>query len=203
MAHWDERYRSTTPVERSWTQDVPAESLDYVDEIGLTWSDPVIDVGGGASRFVDALVDRGFVDLTVLDLASSAIDEACARVADAHPDVPITWVCADVTTWEPTRTYRLWHDRAVFHFLVERAAREAYLDRLTRATAPGSWVILATFAPDGPPTCSGLPVARYDERELTEVLGPHFELARHDHRIHTTPWGATQPFTWALFRRRA
>ena len=153
MTYWDERYRATSAAERSWTEETPAVSLALIDALSLGPDDPVIDVGGGASRLVDALLARGFGDLTVLDLAASALDEARARLEDPTLASRVEWIVADVTSWSPVRTYRLWHDRAVFHFLTDAAAREDYVRVLLKATAVGSAVVLATFAPDGPETC--------------------------------------------------
>lgn len=202
MDHWDERYRTTSPAERSWTEAEPSASLARIEAAGIDRDDPVLDVGGGAAHLVDALVERGYTDLTVLDLAASALDEARRRVAAAHPGARVAWVHADVTVWRPGRAYRLWHDRAVLHFLTEPDDRDAYLATLRSATAPGSFVILATFAPDGPPTCSGLPVERYDVAGLAAALGARFALLEGARVEHTTPWGSTQPFTWTLFERR-
>lgn len=202
MDHWDERYRTTSPEERSWTEAEPSESLARIGAAGLAPDDALLDVGGGASHLVDALVERGYTDLTVLDLAASALDEARRRVAAAHPEARVAWVHADVTAWRPGRTYRLWHDRAVLHFLTGPAERDAYLATLRSATAPGSFVIVATFAPDGPPTCSGLPVARYDVAGLADALGARYALLEGARVEHTTPWGSIQPFTWTLFERR-
>ncbi|HQU25722.1 MAG TPA: class I SAM-dependent methyltransferase [Acidimicrobiales bacterium] len=199
MAFWDERYRATTPEERSWTEPSPTATLEILDRLDLAPTDPIVDVGGGASRLVDALLERGFSDLTVLDLAESALAEARARLGAAADRV--TWVCADVTAWRPERTYALWHDRAVFHFLIEPAARGAYRDRLERATASGSYAVLATFAPDGPDTCSGLPVTRWAPAELAAEIGDAFEPLLEGRREHVTPWGSTQPFTWLVARR--
>lgn len=200
MSYWDERYRATSPDERSWTEPSPASTLEILDRLDLAPDAPVVDVGGGASRLVDALLERGFSDLTVLDLAESALAEARARLGATADRV--TWVSADVTVWRPARTYALWHDRAVFHFLVEPSARAAYRERLEGATAPGSYALLATFAPDGPATCSGLPVARWDPAELADEIGEGFEPLDAGRHEHTTPWGSTQPFTWLLARRR-
>ena len=202
MTYWDERYRSTVPEERSWTEADPLESLALIDALGLEPSDALIDVGGGASGLVDALIARGFVDLTVLDLAASALDEARARLEDPTLASRVEWIVADVTSWSPVRTYRLWHDRAVFHFLTDAAAREGYVRALLEATAVGSALVLATFSPDGPETCSGLPVARYDAEGLASAIGPAFELTRAERVVHTTPWGSPQPFTWVTATRR-
>jgi hypothetical protein len=115
----------------------------------------------------------------------------------------VHWIAADVTRWMPARRYGLWHDRAVLHFLVEAAARAAYLDRLERALAPDGHALIATFAPDGPDRCSGLPVLRYGPGDLARMLGPGYRLLAERRYLHRTPWGSPQPFQYSLFRRAA
>ena len=110
-------------------------------------------------------------------------------------------VRADVLEWEPDRRYELWHDRAVFHFLIERHDRDRYRTTLTDALAPGGHVIVATFADDGPQMCSGLPVRRYSAEDLLAALGADFELVETRREVHVTPGGASQPFTWVGLRR--
>ena len=157
----------------------------------------IIDIGGGASRFVDALVDRGYEDLTVLDISSVALDEARGRI----PESSVTWIVDDVTTWHPERTFQLWHDRAVLHFLVDPADQARYVATATAALEPGAHLILATFAHSGPVTCSGLAVQRWSARELADLFGAAFTLLESAVKDHRTPWGAVQPFTWTLLRR--
>ena len=157
---------------------------------------PVIDVGGGESLLVDCLLAQGFADLTVLDISRVALAEARRRVESAQ----VRWVEADVRTWQPDRRYGLWHDRAVFHFLVDPADRAAYLRNMATATAPGSALIVATFAPHGPETCSGLPVARYSSDALARALGADFEVVEILEEQHPTPSGGIQPFTWVAGR---
>ncbi|MDO9501740.1 trans-aconitate 2-methyltransferase [Falsiroseomonas sp.] len=197
LAHWQSTYAAKGEDEVSWFQDNPEPSLALIEEIA-TPSSAVIDIGAGASRLADALLQRGFSDLTVLDLSSSALAAAKARIGDS--DDHITWIVADVTTWEPTRTYDVWHDRAAFHFLITEPDRKAYLARLERALKPRGHAIIATFALDGPERCSGLPVMRYDADSLARTLGAAFlsvNTRRHD---HVTPWGTSQAFQFGVFR---
>jgi trans-aconitate methyltransferase len=159
----------------------------------------IIDIGGGASRLVDCLVFRGYEDVTVLDLSEAALAAARSRLGEIAGRV--TWVAADVTIWEPSRTYDIWHDRAAFHFLTEREDQAAYVARLRRAVRPGGHAIIGTFAPDGPERCSGLLVSRYDATSLAATLGRGFELIDARRHEHVTPWGATQKFQFSTFRR--
>jgi len=114
----------------------------------------------------------------------------------------VQWVAADVTTWQPPQAFDIWHDRAAFHFLVDASDREAYLSRLQQGVKSGGHAIIATFAPDGPEKCSGLPVQRYDHVTLGKALGVAFELVHHQPHRHVTPWGAAQSFQFSVFRRK-
>jgi trans-aconitate methyltransferase len=197
--HWEKVYTTRGESEVSWFQETPALSLELIELVGAMQNSAIIDIGGGASRLVDNLVSRGFEDLTVLDLSAAALGSARSRLGDKANRV--TWITADVTSWQPSRTYDVWHDRAAFHFLTERTDQAAYVARLRRALRVGGHAIIATFAPDGPERCSGLMVSRYDANALAATLGEGFELIdtrRHD---HTTPWGAVQKFQFSTFRR--
>lgn len=197
VEHWEEVYRTRRADQVSWYQASPVTSLALVEALGVGAATPVIDVGAGASTFVDALVARGFTDLSVLDVSATALDAARSRVGAV---APVEWITADVLAWTPARAFGLWHDRAVLHFLVDEADRDAYLATLQTAVPEGA-VILATFAPDGPEACSGLPVRRYDGGELAELL-EGFEVVDVRRELHRTPWGAEQPFTFVAARRR-
>jgi len=198
-AHWDKAYQSKGEAGVSWFEDAPAVSLDLIRRHVTIATASLIDIGGGASRLVDALLDEGMKSVTVLDLSPAALDAARARLglrADA-----VHWVAADVTAWRPDRTYDIWHDRAAFHFLTDPDDRAAYIERLTAAVAPGGYAVIATFAPDGPERCSGLPVVRYDPAALAEVIGPSFRLVEHVKHQHTTPWNSTQAFQFSVLQR--
>jgi hypothetical protein len=191
--HWDDTYTRAGAGGASWHQETPTVSLDLIDALPVGPDDPMIDVGGGASLLADHLLARGFTDLTVLDLSSVAHDQAGRRLGEA---APVTRIHEDVLLWRPERQYALWHDRAVFHFLVNPDDRTRYLSTLRSALRDNGCVILATFAPDGPDRCSGLPVARYSAPDLSGLLGTSFELLATRSEQHLTPRGSRQPFTW-------
>lgn len=199
QAHWDNVYTSRGEKDVSWYQDRATPSLELIALTGLAADAEIIDIGGGASRLVDSLLLANFRRLTVLDLSGAALDAARQRLGEQAAFVK--WVIADVTTWEPSQTYDLWHDRAAFHFLTDRADQSAYVERLKRAVKPAGFVIIGTFAPDGPERCSGLPIVRYDAAALAAMLGHEFELIDARRHEHTTPWGAVQRFQFATFRR--
>jgi Methyltransferase domain len=198
-AQWDRAYAGGEQ-HLSWYQRRPALSLTMIERAGIGPTAAVIDIGGGSSRLVDHLLDRGFTDVTVLDISAEPLAEGRRRLASRGRAV--SWLVDDVRIWRPGRRYQLWHDRATFHFQVEQCDRDGYLAALDVATAPGSVAIFATFAPDGPTDCSGLPVERYSPQQIAATLGTAWELAGHEHEHHTTPTGAIQSFTWTTLRKR-
>ena len=158
----------------------------------------MIDVGGGSSPLAGELVARGFDDITVLDVSRTALDIARRGLDNSHG---VTWLHADLLSWTPTRHWGLWHDRAVFHFLPHQPTAP----RTSATSQPPSLQparpYIATFAPDGPDHCSGLPVSRYDARTLTDTITTAIPtatiIAAHD-ETHTTPSGTNQPFIWIV-----
>jgi SAM-dependent methyltransferase len=197
--HWEKLYQSKSEREVSWFQESPALSLDLIRATRVTTVEPIIDIGGGASRLVDALLDAGFTAVTVLDLSEKALATSKARLGARRAKVK--WIAADVTTWEPSETYGVWHDRAAFHFLTDPKDRVAYAERALRAVRPGGQVIIGTFALDGPERCSGLPVARYDSASLGVALGPSFDFVESRTDAHQTSTGTIQRFQFSRFRR--
>jgi len=199
--HWDNVYATKGEAEVSWFQNSPATSLAMIRAANPDRAAAIIDIGGGASRLVDALLLDGYRDVAVLDLSANALDAAKKRIGAAASRVD--WIVADATTWRPTKAYDLWHDRAAFHFLTDSGDRTAYIERLRSAVAPGGHVIIATFALDGPEKCSGLPVQRHDSASLAAELGPGFELVETRNEAHHTPWNSTQAFQFSRFRRHS
>ena len=197
--HWDHVYATKGEAEVSWYQDSPATSLEMIRAANPNHDAAIIDIGGGASRLVDALLQDGYRDVAVLDLSANALDAAKKRIGEAASMVD--WMVADATSWQPAKTYDVWHDRAAFHFLTDPRDRAAYVERLRSALATDGHVIIATFAPDGPEKCSGLPVQRHDSASLAAALGPEFELVETRSETHHTPWASTQAFQFSRFRR--
>jgi 2-polyprenyl-3-methyl-5-hydroxy-6-metoxy-1,4-benzoquinol methylase len=199
QTHWDNVYRTKREDEVSWFQASPTLSLDLIHAAAVERHASIIDVGGGASRLVDALIEEGFANLTVLDVSEAATETAKARLGARA--TAVTWIVADVTKWEPGGTYDVWHDRAAFHFLTAPEDRVAYAQRVLQAVRPGGHVIVGTFALDGPERCSGLPVVRHDAESIGTVLGPSFKLIETRRHEHQTPMGGSQKFQFSRFRR--
>jgi SAM-dependent methyltransferase len=137
--------------------------------------------------------------VTVLDISSAALTRAKARLGPAEAGV--TWLEADVTDAWPVPHVDVWHDRAVFHFLTDEADRAAYIAHLRLGLREGGTLIMATFAPDGPENCSGLPVVRYSPDTISAVLGPGFRLIESAQEAHSTPWNARQAFSYTRWVR--
>jgi ubiquinone/menaquinone biosynthesis C-methylase UbiE len=200
QSHWQNVYQTKGERDVSWFQEVPAISLDLIHATGLSFDAPIIDIGGGASRLVDALVTEGFRSLSVLDVSEKALAASRERLGPGAKNV--AWIVADVTAWRPDKSYDVWHDRAAFHFLTEPADRTAYAECVRSAVHPGGHVIIGTFAPDGPERCSGLPILRHDAASIGNVLGPSFKLIESRRHDHQTPGGSIQHFQFSRFQRQ-
>jgi len=200
-AHWEGVYRAKRSEEMSWYQEHAELSLEMIMAAAPGRDARIVDVGGGDSRLVDALLQHGYQSLTVLDISRSAIERARARLGDAATRVQ--WIACDVLDAATIGVHGVWHDRALFHFFTTTEQRRLYINTLSRSVASDGAVIIATFAPDGPEMCSGLDVCRYDERTLAAELGDTFTV--HDTRraTHRTPWGTEQRFLHASLRRSA
>jgi SAM-dependent methyltransferase len=199
-AHWEQVYRTKSPTSVSWYQPEAALSAQLIEQIAPDRTTPIIDVGAGASVLVDQLLDAGYLDLTVADIAGAALELSRERLGPRAASVQ--WLEGDIVhaTLRPAR-FQLWHDRAVFHFLTEAADRAAYLAQVTRALAPGGHLLLATFAEDGPTRCSGLDVVRYSPEALLAELGDGFEAIEAQREEHHTPAGSVQYFTYLVCQR--
>ncbi|MHB1208891.1 MAG: class I SAM-dependent methyltransferase [Acidimicrobiales bacterium] len=197
--HWDAIFTQKSDDEMSWFQAVPTTSLELLAQ----WStpdDPLIDIGAGNGRLVDHLIERGWRDVTLLDVSHEALDAVRRRLSPSGATV--AYETHDIREWSPSRRYRAWHDRAVFHFLVSASHQRNYVRTATDALERGAILIIATFSPSGPTHCSGLPVARHDADEIAELFAPHFEVVASREQDHTTPSKSVQSFAWSVLRRR-
>jgi SAM-dependent methyltransferase len=196
--HWDHVYTTKADDSVSWFESSPSFSLELIEAAGIGLG-AVIDIGGGASRLVDALVAKGHTHVAVLDLSAKALEIAKARLGNQASAVE--WIVGDVTEWVPTSRYDLWHDRAAFHFLTAPDDQAAYAKALHSALNPGGVAIIGTFAPDGPEKCSGLRVARHDAASIGQIIGSGFILIHERLYDHVTPGGSVQKFQFSSFRK--
>ena len=197
--HWEKIYRTKAPEQVSWFRCHLDTSLAMIESVSSgDRSLSIIDVGAGSSTLVDDLLERGYRNITLLDLSSRALNVTKDRLAHASS---LRFIVGDVT--KPIfagQSYDLWHDRAVFHFLTDAADRSAYVRNVALALRPGGHVIVGTFGPEGPSRCSGLDVIRYDAAALHREFGSRFKMVRNSTELHRTPSGATQQFIYCLFR---
>ena len=196
-SHWERVYSSKKPTDVSWYQPHLRLSLELIQRSGITPEDPVIDVGGGASTLVDDLLDLGFHRVTALDISEKAIDVSRRRLGVRADRV--RWIAEDVLRAAlPAGGYRLWHDRAVFHFLTDAGDRAEYIRQLRSALSPGGFALIATFSPEGPQKCSGLEVCKYSPARLVQELGAGFTIIESASEAHQTPSNVTQAFQYTL-----
>lgn len=197
--HWEQVYTDKVPLEVSWFQNEPSLSLQLINDSGINKDAAIIDIGGGASRLVDHLLDQGYRNLAVLDLSSSAIQHAQARLGDQQSQVE--WFVEDITEFKPSRKFECWHDRAVFHFLTDSADREKYKQCLQQGLLTGGHIIIATFAIGGPEKCSGLDIVQYDANKISSELGDAYELLDVHYELHITPAEKEQKFNYFHFKK--
>jgi SAM-dependent methyltransferase len=199
-SHWEEIYNTKLPMEVSWYQTSPSLSLKLIEATAIEKGQGIIDVGGGASMLVDCLLDEGYEDLAVLDLSGRSLEIARARLGVRKDDVE--WYESDATEFQPPRRFHLWHDRAVFHFLTDEQDRREYVNGLRETLIPEGYLVMATFAIDGPKRCSGLDTVQYDEESMSLELGDEFVLMKNVDETHVTPGDNEQKFTYFLYQKK-
>lgn len=195
--HWEAIYSTKGSAELSWFEESPVTSLRLITSVSTSGS-AVVDVGCGTSFLVDRLFALGYRDITLLDVSQYALDVVRARLVSAEG---VEFVHGDVLSFAPSRHFDVWHDRAVFHFLVSADERFRYVELAASAVGVAGSLILGEFGENGPTSCSGLPVARHGATEIEELFSPHFMLDRFEREEHVTPWGSTQAFNWMVLKR--
>lgn len=197
--HWEGIYQTKKVDEVSWYQLRSEQTLRLIDSAKLDPKARIIDVGGGTSSLVDCLLERGYKNLSVLDVSEKALTTVKERL-DRKTEV-VEWIISDILDFQPHKKFDFWHDRAVFHFLTNPKEREKYLEVMSGALNIDAYVLISTFGPEGPEKCSGLPVQRYDSDSIQHTLGSGYQLLSTEQEIHLTPWGSHQQFVHCLFKR--
>ncbi|MEN9338909.1 MAG: hypothetical protein RIQ62_221 [Bacteroidota bacterium] len=198
--HWEHIYETKTLQEVSWFQPTPQTSLDFFTQFAVPFDAKIIDIGGGDSLLVDYLLDAGYTDITVLDIAESALQRAQQRLGQrAHQ---VKWIVADAAHFQPSETYDFWHDRAAFHFLTDDKEIENYLSTAQTYIRPGGVFVLGTFSDQGPKKCSGIEIKQYTENSMTSRLQSYFEKIRCITIDHKTPFDTLQNFVFCSFRKK-
>ena len=199
-AHWEQFYATHPEQELSWFESVPALSLELIHESTQARSDLIVDIGGGSSRLVDCLLAEGYSSVAVLDVSPRALALARERLG---PDADkVLWIESDVLAWHDASPVDIWHDRAAYHFFTDEKDRASYVKIASRAVRPGGTLIVATFAIDGPRSCSGLPAYRASAEMIAADFAPAFELVEGRIHDHVTPRGAVQRFQIARLQRK-
>ena len=198
--HWEQFYATHPEQELSWFESVPALSLELIHGNARAKSDSIVDIGGGSSRLVDCLIEKGYSSVAVLDISPRALATARERMGtDAGK---VRWIESDVLAWHCTLPVDLWHDRAAYHFFTDQKDRTAYAKIASSAVRFGGTLIVATFAIDGPKSCSGLPAYRASADMIAADFAPAFELVESSVHDHVTPRGTVQRFQIACLRRK-
>jgi hypothetical protein len=193
--HWEKIYKEKSPKEVSWTQEIPQSSIDFFKDFKIDKEAPIIDIGGGESKFVDYLIDEGYQNISVLDISKNAIDRAKERVGKKSEH--INWIVCDINEFKPKQKYAFWHDRAVFHFLTSEIEIKRYVETV-KLNAKA--FVIGTFSTSGPKKCSGLDITQYDEKSLTKLFNQDNILTKRVEYInHTTPFETIQNFIFCSF----
>jgi SAM-dependent methyltransferase len=196
--HWENVYETKNPDEVSWTQKKPQTSLDFINSCGLSKDAKIIDIGGGDSNLVDFLLEEGYENITILDISAKALEKAKERLGEKSKK--ITWIVTDITEFQPTETYDIWHDRAAFHFLTTPEQIFEYVEITKKAVS--KFMILGTFSKNGPKKCSGLDITQYDEESITAQFEESFEKINCLTEDHKTPFDTVQNFVFCSFKRK-
>ncbi|MDX1365419.1 MAG: class I SAM-dependent methyltransferase [Arenibacter latericius] len=196
--HWETVYNTKNPDQVSWTQEMPKTSLEIIHSFGLNKSAKIIDIGGGDSELVDYLLDEGYTNITVLDISAKALEKAKTRLREKANKVK--WIVCDISEFEPTTSFDLWHDRATFHFLTSPEHKRKYIETARKSVS--GFLTIGTFSKTGPEKCSGLEINQYDEEELSKEFINGFDKIKCATEDHITPFGTTQNFLFCSFKRQ-
>ena len=193
-SHWEKIYSEKSPQEVSWTQETPTTSIEFFNDFKLSKTSPIIDVGGGESKFVDYLLENGYQNISVLDISENAINKAKERIGKKSENVD--WIVCDINNFKPKQKYALWHDRAVFHFLTSEIEIKRYVENIKLNTEN---FIVGTFSTSGPKKCSGLEITQYDESLLSNLFEGKMTIKKVKNINHITPFETTQNFIFCSF----
>jgi uncharacterized UPF0146 family protein len=195
--HWETVYETKNPDQVSWTQEIPKTSLNFIHSFGLDKKAKIIDIGGGDSKLVDFLLEEGFENITVLDISEKAIQKAQLRLGVKADKV--NWIVSDITQFNPTTQYDVWHDRAAFHFLTSKVDINKYVEIVKKSVS--KYIVIGTFSENGPQKCSGLEIKQYSQEEITKLFQNDFQVIECFTEDHTTPFDTKQNFMYCSFKR--
>jgi SAM-dependent methyltransferase len=198
--HWEKLYNTKAEEEVSWFQPYPKTSMEFLKLFNLPLNANIIDIGGGDSYFVDAMLEKGYQNIWVLDISAAAIEKAKARLGIRASIVK--WIISDVTDFQPPVQFDLWHDRAAFHFLTTNQKIYKYISIAEDAVKKNGYLILGTFSEYGPDKCSGLKIKQYSEASMSARFEISFERIKCINEDHTTPFKTIQNFLFCSFKKK-
>ena len=193
-SHWEKIYSEKSPQEVSWTQEIPETSIEFFNEFKLSKTSPIIDIGGGESKFVDFLLAEGYQNISVLDISENALKRAKDRLGEKSKN--IEWIVCDINDFNSKKKYALWHDRAVFHFLTSNVEINRYVENVKQNSEN---FIVGTFSTSGPKKCSGLEISQYDKNLLSKLFEESMTINKVEYINHITPFETTQNFIFCSF----
>lgn len=199
--HWEKIFATKNPNEVSWFQVYPKTSMQFVELFNLKRNSKIIDIGGGDSNFVDSLIEKGFTNVTVLDISDNAIARAKNRLGEKAKLVK--WIVSDISDFIPVEQYDFWHDRAAFHFLLGEKLVDKYVEIAKKGIAANGILVLGTFSENGPQKCSGLDIHQYSEQSMSHKFEIGFNRIKCITEDHLTPFNTTQNFLFCSFQRQS
>ena len=198
--HWEKIYSTKTEKEVSWFQPYPTLSMKFIDSFNLPEDAAIIDIGTGDGLFIEALLAKGYRNISALDISRNAIERAKTRLGEKA--AAINWIVSDILSFDPTTKFDLWHDRATFHFLTREKDVNRYISLAAKSIAPNGYMLLSTFSEQKPKKCSGLDTRQYSETSLSTKLDPGFEKLNCVQADHTTPFNTLQNFLFCSFKKK-
>jgi len=198
--HWENVYETKSDQEVSWYQEIPVTSLNVINSLSLDKEDSIIDIGGGNSNLVSELSNKGFTNLSVLDISAKSLERTKSKLGQKSTE--IQWIVSDILEFQPPQQYSLWHDRATFHFLIQENDVLQYVNIVSKAIKKGGFLIVATFSTSGPKKCSGLEITQYSKEKLQSLFHESFELIQSFEEVHKTPFETEQNFVYTIFKRK-
>jgi ubiquinone/menaquinone biosynthesis C-methylase UbiE len=197
--HWENVFSTKAPNEVSWTQEYPTTSMNYLENLNLSKTANIIDVGGGDSNLIDALLEKGYQNIWVLDISEAALERAKKRLG--YKANKVHWIVSDITEFNTATKFDFWHDRAVFHFLTDAISIEKYVTLVGRAIAENGNFLLGTFSENGPIKCSGLEIKQYSENTMKNTFKEKFITVKCFTENHLTPFETLQNFQFCGFKK--
>ena len=198
--HWDKVFATKAEDAVSWFQPYPETSMKFLELFNVPLTANIIDVGSGDSHFVDALLEKGYRNIYVLDISAKAIERAKQRLGEKAAGVH--WIVSDITEFEPPVQFDFWHDRAAFHFLTSDDKVNKYVSIAGQAIRKDGFLVLGTFSEDGPGKCSGLEIRQYSEASMSSRFEIAFDRIRCIREDHKTPFNTVQKFLFCSFMKK-